>query len=146
MTATRGLGARGRDAADVVEDAIQRRCAERDDFGAGAERRGECPDVALTDGAHLAHDLRDHHVGREITDAFRAHVIQRATGIDEVANRDVDLARRGFRVDRTGRHDVTGADDRREIALVRYADDRIDVTEGSHDLGGGREEGDDAHA
>jgi hypothetical protein len=89
--------------------------------------------VTITSGCELGH-------------ALRAHIVQRAARVDEVTHGRIDRDGCGSGVDRARRDDVTRPNRGREIAFVRHADDVVEVAERGHDLRGGREEGDDAHA
>src|SRR4030095_11446514 len=122
-------------APNVVEYAIQRGRAERDDFRTRHESRGKRADIGFAHCAYIAHDLRDHYIGRELSNAVLADVVQRPSGIDEITDLDIDLTGCRLELKGAGRHDSTRRDSRRLVALVRHADETLDVAKRCNDLG-----------
>ena len=140
-----GLGHRAH-RLDRVEDPLDRGRLEADDRHVPVEPPGDLVDLAVADGADPAQLLGDDQVGLGRRQRRVVEHVQRRVVVHRGLDRRVDLAR-GRRREVVGppAHDGDVPDVGREVAVLADADQLVTQPEREHDLGRGRDQGDDAH-
>ena len=140
-----GLGHRA-DRGDRVEDALDGGGLERDHRDVCVDGAGDLVDLAVAHGADAAQLLGQDEVGLGGGQRRLVQRVERGAAMDRSRDEPVDVARRRRRqVMDAPRHDRLADDLGRVVALVRDAHELIAESDGAHDLGGRREERDDAH-
>ena len=101
--------------------------------------------TSLAGSAHTSHtDWVSTTCGRERREALGVEAEHRCTRRRQRAHLGVDVGRRGVAIHRARGHSRQSCDVAWMVALVRHADELTERAEGGDDLGGGREERDDA--
>ncbi len=131
--------------ADVAQDLAERVRVERDDRGPGVQPLGDRADVVVGDRAHRAQRLGDDQVGLELREAVLVQLVDGAALLRQLAHRAVDLRGRQPGADHVARDLGQAEHLGRVVALVRDGGNLAAEAEGEQHLGGGRDEGDDAH-
>jgi len=125
------------DRADVLKHLVERVRVQRDDPRGGHESRDDTRQLAFAHGADVAHRLPDQHVGPQVRHQVDVHLHGRHTSTLRFRHGAVDRARRQRGIDAGAGDARERAHLRREVALVRHADQPTDRPQGGHDLGGG---------
>ena len=131
--------------AHVAEHLAERVRVERDHLRLGVEPLGDRLDVLVGDRADRAQRLRDDQVGLQVAQRRLVELVDRAALLGELAHRAVDLGRLEPGPDHVARDLRQLEHLRRVVALVRDGGNLVAQAEREQHLGGGRDEGDDAH-
>ena len=131
--------------ADGVEYLGERVRVDGQDLGGAAEvveGRAHGVDVDRADGAEV---LGDDQVRVEAAQRSRVEVVEVVAVAHRLRHEGVDLGRPQSVGQRGGRHDRAAPGLRRGVALERHADHLVARAEREQDLGGRRQQRDDAH-
>jgi hypothetical protein len=134
------------DRLDRVEDPLHRGRFEADHGHVTVEPARRLVDLAVGDRAHAAQLLGQDQVRPRHRERRLVQRVDRRPGLDRSLHQAVDLVRGRTCevVHAAGDHpDLAGLG--RLVAFVGDADELVTEAQREHDLGGGREEGDDAH-
>ena len=134
------------DRGDRVEDPLDRGRLERDDRDLGIDPAGDLVHLAVADRAHPAQLLGQDEVGLDCGQRLLIELVQRRSAVHRRGHPRMDVARRHVRQVLHAPRDHGLADDRRRpVALMRDGDELVLQPDRTDDLGGRREERDDAH-
>jgi hypothetical protein len=131
--------------ADVLRDPGHGRRAEGYHERGRMEGGREPVDGPVFHRAHLAETLRHDEVRREPPQRFGFHADNRSTLLTEPSHFGVDLGAGSARIHVGRRHLRQPLHRRGVVTLVRDPHELVRGTERGHDLGGGRQQRDDAH-
>jgi hypothetical protein len=136
-----------RDPQDVVPNVVEPLGVQVDDAYVVHREPGDSGlHVIQGNGAHIAEVLRDDHVGPRFPELLHVDLVDRQHVLEHVADGLVDRPAAGKRADPGGSQHGDVLDAGRVVALVRATDEIVLRAQGADDLGGTREEGDDAHS
>jgi hypothetical protein len=134
------------DRGDRVEDPLDRRRLERDHGDRGVDRTNDLVDLPVADRAHVAQLLREDEIGFKRLELLVIQRVERRAAVHRGGHQRVDFATRQLaEVVRVARHDRLADHLGRPVALVGHADELVAEPEGTDDLGGGGEQGNDSN-
>jgi len=111
----------------------------------GHEDRHDPGEVGFAQGADVAHRLADDHVGAEVRHPLDIDFDRRHARAPRHGHGTVDLGGGERWIDGGVRHPRQRPNLRGVVARVRYSDEEVACSQRGDDLGGGRQERDDAH-